>query len=179
MDAARSTPAAGTTTGRVRRGAPRALTVGVLVPAVAVVVGHPGVRRRHRRQGSASGSLCRRRARHRPKRGTPGVTFPATGAAQTTTLATVTAPGLGWALGVARGQHKRWARWARAVRVTSSAEIADVDLGTPDVILVPGLDLLDRQRHQQHLHRQTRPAPSVTRPSPDGWPSGGPGHRDR
>ena len=55
MDAARSTPAAGTTTGRVRRGARRALTVGVLVPAVALVVATPALAAVTAVQGSASG----------------------------------------------------------------------------------------------------------------------------
>ena len=136
MDAARPTPASGHTAGRIRRGARRALTVGVLVPAVALAVAAPAFAAVTAVQGSAygvnvdlSGAGRTSTSARPPSRRSRGPAAPTR-----TTVATVRAR---------RHRRRRCGHHQHAPgrigaggTVTSSAEVANANIGRTGLSLL-------------------------------------------
>jgi len=134
MDAARPTPASGHSAGRIRRGARRALTVGVLVPAVALAVAAPAFAAVTAVQGSAYGVNVDLSGLVNVDVGpTPESTIPGTGGTDTDTVATVALTGIG---GVGVVTTSSTGTTGAGGTVTSSAEVANANIGRTGLSLL-------------------------------------------
>ena len=137
MDAARPFAAPCGPAGRIRRGARRALTVGVLVPAVALSLAGPALADVTAVTGNADGVRVTASGPLTLNVGPiPTVTLPVGGGNETDSLATVSAPGL---LSAGIVNVSTIGSTGPSGVVNSFAEVADADLG----ISVAGLLGLD------------------------------------
>jgi hypothetical protein len=134
MDAARTTPASGHSAARIRRGARRALTVGVLVPAVALAVAAPAFAAVTAVQGSAYGVNVDLSGLVNVDVGpTPESTIPGTGGTDTDTVANVALTGIG---GVGVVTTSSTGTVGAGGTVTSSAEVANANIGRTGLSLL-------------------------------------------
>lgn len=134
MDAARPTAAPAPVAGRIRRGARRALTVGVLVPAVALAIAAPAFADVSAVQGNASGLTVSLSGLINATVGpTPTSSIPGTGGTDADNVASVAVPGLG---GVGVIDTSTTGTTGSGGSVQSSAEVAGVNLSATLVNLV-------------------------------------------
>ena len=134
MDAARLAPAPRDIAGGIRRGARRALTVGVLVPTVALAVAAPAFAAVTAVQGSAYGinaALSGAVTVNVPP--TPQSTIPGTGGTDADNLASVSLPGIG---GVGVINTSTTGSIGSGGTVTSSAEVANANIGRTGLSLL-------------------------------------------
>lgn len=126
MDAARPTAAPAAPAGRLRRGARRALTVGVLVPAVALAVAAPAFAAVTAVNGSAAGVQVNLSGLINANVGPiPTSSIGPSGGTDTDTVASVAVPGTA---GVGVVTTTTTGSTGNGGTVTSSAEAANVDL---------------------------------------------------